>query len=131
MSLGISGFLTRLTITSPLTPLILLTSIMLGAMALVSIPREEEPQISVPMIDIMVQADGLKAPDAVELVTKPLEAIVKSVDAVEHVYSQTYDDKVMVTARFDVGTNSDDAICVSMKRSAPITTRFLSEFLSH
>ncbi|MDY0029057.1 MAG: efflux RND transporter permease subunit [Pseudobdellovibrionaceae bacterium] len=110
MSLGISGFLTRLTITSPLTPLILLTSIMLGAMALVSIPREEEPQISVPMIDIMVQANGLKAPDAVELVTKPLEAIVKSVEAVEHVYSQTHDDKVMVTARFDVGTNSDDAI---------------------
>ena len=42
-----------------------------------------------PMVDIMVRADGLKAPDAVELVTKPLEAIVKAIDGVEHVYSQT------------------------------------------
>ena len=63
-----------------------------------------------PMVDIRVQADGLKAPDAVELVTKPLEAIVKAIDGVEHVYSQTQDDRVMVTARFLVGTKADDAI---------------------
>lgn len=110
MSLGISGFLTRMSITSPLTPLFLIVSMMLGIMALVSIPREEEPQISVPMIDVSVPANGLKAPDAVELVTKPLEAIVKSVSDVEHVYSQTVDDYVMVTARFNVGTDADDAI---------------------
>ena len=78
--------------------------------ALLTIPREEEPQISVPMVDISVNADGLKAPDAVELVTKPLEAIVKGIDGVEHVYSQTVDDRVMVTARFVVGTSADDAI---------------------
>ena len=78
--------------------------------ALLTIPREEEPQISVPMVDIRVNADGLKAADAVELVTKPLEAIVKGIDGVEHVYSQTVDDRVMVTARFLVGTNADDAI---------------------
>jgi len=52
----------------------------------------------------------LRGPDAVELVTKPLEAIVKGIDGVEHVYSQTEDDRVMVTARFLVGTKSDDAI---------------------
>ncbi len=62
------------------------------------------------MVDIRVNADGLKAPDAVELVTKPLEAIIKGIDGVEHVYSQTVDDRVMVTARFLVGTNADDAI---------------------
>jgi multidrug efflux pump subunit AcrB len=62
------------------------------------------------MVDIMVRADGLKAPDAVELVTKPLEAIVKAIDGVEHVYSQTVDDRVMVTARFFVGTKAEDAI---------------------
>lgn len=110
MSLGISGFLTRSSISSPLTPLFLMTAVLLGVLALFSIPREEEPQISVPMIDVSVQANGLKAPDAVELVTKPLESIIKSVSDVEHVYSQTVDDKVMVTARFKVGTNSDDAI---------------------
>ncbi len=110
MNLGLSGRLTRATIRSPLTPLFLLAAIALGLIALLVIPREEEPQISVPMVDIRVNADGLKAPDAVELVTKPLEAIVKGIDGVEHVYSQTEDDRVMVTARFLVGTKSEDAI---------------------
>ncbi|MDC7785896.1 efflux RND transporter permease subunit [Rhodoplanes sp. TEM] len=110
MNLGISGRLTRATIRSPLTPLFLIASLVAGLMALVSIPREEEPQISVPMVDIHVTADGLKAADAVELVTKPLETIVKSIDGVEHVYSQTQDDRVMVMARFLVGTKSEDAI---------------------
>src|SRR5690349_2491924 len=62
------------------------------------------------MVDIRVNADGLRGPDAVELVTKPLEAIVKGIDGVEHVYSQTEDDRVMVTARFLVGTKFEDAI---------------------
>jgi multidrug efflux pump subunit AcrB len=110
MNLGLSGRLTLATIRSPLTPLFLLAALAMGLVALLVIPREEEPQISVPMVDISVRADGLKAPDAVELVTKPLEAIVKGIDGVEHVYSQTQDDRVMVTARFLVGTKAEDAI---------------------
>ena len=110
IKLGLSGVITKATIGSPLTPLFLLTAIALGLLALFSIPREEEPQISVPLVDIMVRADGLRAPDAVELVTKPLETIVKGIDGVEHVYSQTNDDSVLVTARFEVGADADDAI---------------------
>ena len=110
MKLGLSGRLTAATIRSPLTPLFLLAALAVGLIALLVIPREEEPQISVPMVDIRVVADGLKGPDAVELVTKPLEAIVKGIDGVEHVYSQTQDDRVMVTARFLVGTKAEDAI---------------------
>ena len=110
MTLGISGSLTKGTIRSPLTPLFLLTALALGLLALFTIPREEEPQISVPLVDISVRADGLRAPDAVELITKPLETIVKGVEGVEHVYSQTEDDRVLVTARFLVGTDPDDAI---------------------
>jgi multidrug efflux pump subunit AcrB len=110
MNLGLSGHLTQATIRSPLTPLFLFAAVAAGLLALLTIPREEEPQISVPMVDIRVKADGLKAPDAVELVTKPLEAIVKGIDGVEHVYSQSVDDRVMVTARFLVGTKADDAI---------------------
>ena len=110
MNLGLSGRLTRATIHSPLTPLFLLAAMAMGLIALLVIPREEEPQISVPMVDIRVNADGLKAPDAVELVTKPLETIVKAIDGVEHVYSQSEDDRVMVTARFLVGTKAEDAI---------------------
>ncbi len=110
MKLGLSGLLTRATIRSPLTPLFLLAALAAGLVALLTIPREEEPQISVPMVDIVVQANGLKAPDAIELVTKPLEAIVKPISGVEHVYSQTQDDRAVVTVRFDVGTNEDDAV---------------------
>ncbi len=110
MNLGLSGKLTRATIRSPLTPLFLLAALVFGLVALAVIPREEEPQISVPMVDIFVQANGLKGPDAAELVTKPLEAIVKSINGVEHVYSQTQDDRVMVTARFLTGTSEDEAI---------------------
>ena len=110
MKLGLSGRLTRGTITSPLTPLLLLTALVAGMLALVTIPREEEPQLSVPMVDILVSADGLKAADAVELVTKPLETLIKGINGVEHVYSQTQDDRVMLTARFFVGTSEDDAI---------------------
>ncbi len=109
MSLGLSGRLTRATIRSPLTPLMLLAAIMVGLLAIMTIPREEEPQISVPMVDLMVAAPGLSASDAVELIGKPLETIVKSVDGVEHVYTQAEDDGVMVTARFLVGSDPDDA----------------------
>ena len=109
MNLGLSGRLTKATIRSPLTPLFLLAAIAVGLLALVSIPREEEPQISVPMVDIMVAAPGLRAPDAVELVGKPLETIVKSVAGVEHVYTFADDNQVMVTARFNVGTDPDAA----------------------
>jgi multidrug efflux pump subunit AcrB len=108
--LGIAGALTRAFINSPLTPLMLVAALALGLVALISLPREEEPQISVPMVDVLVRADGLRAPDAVRLVTEPLETIVKSIDGVEHVYSQTRDDGAMVTARFVVGTPSDAAI---------------------
>jgi len=109
MKLGLSGALTRRFINSPLTPLLLLAALAAGAIALVSLPREEEPQISVPMVDIMVTTNGYKAQDAVELVTRPLEDIVKGIDGVEHVYSTTNDDSVLVTARFLVGTDQDVA----------------------
>ena len=82
----------------------------MGLVALSSLPREEEPQISVPLVDIHIQAPGLRAEDAIKLVTEPLETIVKSIDGVDHVYSQTGDDSAMVTARFLVGTSSDAAI---------------------
>ncbi|MEW5962711.1 MAG: efflux RND transporter permease subunit [Pseudomonadota bacterium] len=108
--LGISGRLTRAFIASPLTPLLLFAAIVIGLVALQSLPREEEPQISVPLVDIHVVADGLKAEDAARLVTEPLETIIKSIGGVEHVYSQTQDDRAVVTARFLVGTDADNAI---------------------
>ncbi len=109
-ALGVSGWLTRAFIGSPLTPMLLIAAFMLGLVALFGLPREEEPQISVPLVDIHVRTEGLKAEDGVRLVTEPLETIVKAINGVEHVYSNTLDDHVLVTARFLVGTKADDAI---------------------
>ncbi len=110
MSLGISGTLARSFVRSPLTPLLLFAALAVGLIALFALPREEEPQISVPMVDVHVRADGLSAADAVELVTRPLEQILEGIPGVEHVYSRTEDDQVLATARFFVGTDADDAI---------------------
>jgi multidrug efflux pump subunit AcrB len=110
MKPGLSGRLTQATLRSPLTPLFLLAALAAGLVALLTIPREEDPQIHVPMVDVMVSANGLHAADAAELVTKPLEAILSAIPGVEHIYSQTQDDRVMVTARFVVGSDEDDAV---------------------
>ncbi len=110
VNLGIAGRLTLAFIASSLTPLFILAALAMGLVALTSLPREEEPQISVPLVDIHVQAPGLRAEDAVKLVTEPLEGIVKGIAGVEHVYSSTHDDTVLVTVRFKVGTSSDAAV---------------------
>ncbi|WP_424940720.1 efflux RND transporter permease subunit [Aliiroseovarius sp. S253] len=109
-SLGIAGGLTKAFIGSALTPLMILAALAVGLVALISLPREEEPQISVPMVDIHIQAPGLKAEDAAKLVTEPMESIVQGINGVEHVYSQTSDDYALVMARFLVGTSADTAI---------------------
>ncbi len=108
--LGLAGRLTRAFIQSALTPLFIIAALAVGLVALVSLPREEEPQISVPLVDIHIAAPGLRTEDAVKLITEPLEGIVKGIDGVEHVYSQTRDDHAMVTVRFVVGTSSDAAV---------------------
>ncbi|WP_051202809.1 efflux RND transporter permease subunit [Sediminimonas qiaohouensis] len=108
--LGMAGGLTKAFVTSPLTPLFIIAALAVGIVALITLPREEEPQISVPLVDIHIQAAGLKAQDAVQLVSEPMETIVKAINDVEHVYSQTQDDGAMVTARFKVGTSTDAAV---------------------
>ena len=123
-ALGIAGRLTRAFLASPLTPLILMASLAVGLIALASLPREEEPQISVPLVDIHVEAHGLRAEDAVKLVTEPLETIVKGIDQVEHVYSDTRDDAVRVTARFEVGVSA--ATAMSFSASAHLTANDLA-----
>lgn len=108
--LGVAGAISAAFVRNPLTPLLLIAALAIGAISLMLLPREEEPQISVPMVDVYVAADGLSADDAVEMVTKPLEALLRRLPQVEHVYTRTLDDRVMATARFDVGTPEDDAI---------------------
>lgn len=110
MSTGIAGRITQGFIQSALTPLILIVSVILGGMALLSMPQEEDPQITVPFVDIFIPTPGLKAEDVVELVTKPFEDILKGIDNVEHVYSMTRDDGIALTVRFDTGFDDDAAV---------------------
>ena len=110
MALGIAGRFSQAFIESALTPLILVVAIVFGGMALSVMPREEEPQIGVPFVDIFVATPGLKAEDVVELVTKPFEDILKGIDNVDHVVSVTRDDGIIITVRFDTGHDDDSAI---------------------
>jgi len=90
--------------------IILLLSIVAGIMALNYTPREEEPQIVVPMIDVMVNASGVNAQQVERLVTTPLEKLLAQISGVEHVYSVTQNSQTVVTLRFHVGQNREQAL---------------------
>ncbi len=89
---------------------ILILSILAGLMALNFTPREEEPQIVVPMIDVIVDAPGVNAKQVERLVTTPLEKLLAQVKGVEHVYSVSNSNQSVVTLRFTVGENREQAL---------------------
>lgn len=97
-------------ISGGLPLLIIFVSLVLGALALNFTPREEEPQIVVPMIDIAVQAPGMSAKQVERQVTYPLEKLLSQIKGVEHVYSSSMTGRTVVTLRFYVGENREDAI---------------------
>lgn len=90
--------------------IMLVLSILAGMMALNYTPREEEPQIVVPMIDIVVSAPGVNVQQVERLVTTPLEKLLAQVSGVEHVYSVTHNSQAVVTLRFHVGENRERAL---------------------
>lgn len=100
---GFAGTLARMFIQSKLTLLIALASLLLGFMAIYLTPKEEEPQISVPMIDIQTMAPGLSAHEIQKSVTEVIERGVWGLDGVEYVYSSSMDHGSLVTVRFKVG----------------------------
>ncbi len=102
-SLGIAGRTARLFITSPVTPMILIVSLFVGLIGLMFTPRQEDPQISVPMIDVFVQYPGASAEQVASLVTEPLERILMEIPGVRHTYTATERGRAMVTVRFKVG----------------------------
>jgi len=90
--------------------IILILSMLAGMMALNYTPREEEPQIVVPMIDVVVSAPGVNVQQVERLVTTPLEKLLSQVSGVEHVYSVTHNSQSVVTLRFHVGENRERAL---------------------
>lgn len=108
--IGIAGKLAGAFIQSKLTPLIIAASILLGIGAVVMLPREEEPQIIVPMIDVMVEMPGASSKEIEERVTKPMEKLLWEIPGVEYIYSTSSPGMSMAIVRFKVGQNEEDAI---------------------
>lgn len=100
------GFAERLAgifINSKLTPVLALASLGLGLLSVILTSKEEEPQISVPMIDIQVGAPGFEAAEVERKVTEPIERAVWGLDGVEYVYSTSKAHAALITVRFRVG----------------------------
>ena len=108
--MGIAGRVAKSFLNSKLTPLITVASLLVGAIGLAATPREEEPQISVPMIDVFAALPGASAGEVEQQVIKPLEQALYEISGVEHVYAKSSDGGGMVTARFTVGADQTESV---------------------
>jgi len=108
--LRLAGRIAHVFIQSKLTPLVIVAALLLGAFSIQQTPREEEPQIAVPMLDVFVQMPGASSPEVAERVSVPMEKLLREIPGVEYVYSVSHPGLSMVTVRFYVGTNEEDAI---------------------
>ena len=104
------GRIVRLFLSSQLSIMLVILSLCLGVFSIVVTPKEEEPQIVVPMADIYVKAPGAGPREVEQLVATPLEQILWEIDGVEYVYSTSSRESAMVTVRFFVGEDREDSI---------------------
>ncbi len=107
---GFTAQIVKLFITSKLSLLLLIASLLLGVAALLLTPREEEPQIIVPMADVFVSAPGASAEEVEKLVATPLETKLREIDGVEYLYSASRPGEAVVTVRFYVGEDREDSL---------------------
>jgi len=107
---GIVQRIVRAFVVGPLSPLLLVVSALAGIVAVLATPREEEPQIVVPMADVFVSFPGASAEEVEKLVATPLEKLLWQIDGVEHVYSISERDRAVVTVRFFVGEDRERAL---------------------
>ena len=107
---GIAGRLARGFLTSKLTPLLILAAVVAGLGAVLTTPREEEPQISVPMVDVFTTLPGA-APEEVERrLLEPVERRLWEIPGVEHLYSVAQTGAAMTTVRFRVGDDAEQSV---------------------
>ena len=109
-SFGVAGRLAAAFIQSKLTPLFIVASLALGTLAVIALPREEEPQIVVPMIDVFVQMPGASPTDVEQRVTRPMERLLWEIPGVEYLYSTSSAGQAMVVVRFKVGEPEEAAL---------------------
>jgi len=108
--LGPAGRFAHAWISSKLTPLLIAAALLVGAFAVWKLPREEEPQIIVPMIDIMVEMPGASAHEVEERVTKPMEKLLWEIPGVEYIYSTSSPGSSLAIVRFYVGQDEEKSI---------------------
>ena len=109
-SLGPAGRVAHAFIDSKLTPLVVITSVLLGLFAVIMLPREEEPQIKVPMVDVLVAMPGFSAKEVEERATRPMEKLLWEIPGVEYVYSTSRPSESLVIVRFKVGSDVEESL---------------------
>ena len=109
-TLGPAGRFAQVWIGSKLTPLIVTAALLIGGFAAWKLPREEEPQIIVPMIDVFVQMPGASAREVEERLTKPMEKLLWEIPGVEYIYSTSSPGTSMAIVRFKVGQDEEKSI---------------------
>lgn len=107
---GPAGKVAQAFIDSKLTPLVVITSVLLGLFAVVMLPREEEPQIKVPMVDVMVAMPGFSSKEVEERATRPMEKLLWEIPGVEYVYSTSRPGESLVIVRFKVGSDVEQSL---------------------
>jgi multidrug efflux pump subunit AcrB len=108
--LRFAGRIARGAINSKLTPLLILAALLLGAFSVYETPREEEPQIVVPMLDVFVRMPGASPQEVSQRVSLPLEKLLREIPGVEYVYSISHPGMSLLIVRFYVGTKQEDAV---------------------
>ena len=108
--LRLAGRIAHIFIQSKLTPLVIVGALLLGTFSILQTPREEEPQIIVPMLDVLVQMPGASAEEVTQRATVPMEKLIREIPGVEYIYSISHPGLSMLIVRFYVGTREEDAI---------------------
>lgn len=103
MQEGISGKVANFFINSKLTILLMVAMMIIGVYSSFLIPREEEPQINVPMADIMIGYPGASPTEVESRVVKPLERVISNIKGVEHVHSMSMNGQAVMIVQFFVG----------------------------
>ncbi len=107
---GLAGRVAAAFVHSKLTPLFMVASMLLGIFAVLALPREEEPQIVVPMIDVFASMPGATPSEVEQRLTRPIEELLWEIPGVEYLYSTSSPGQAMVVVRFLVGENEEDAL---------------------
>lgn len=106
----------RLFLDSHLSAILIVFSILVGAAALLVTPREEDPQIVVPLADVFVEFPGHSAGEVEQLVATPLERMLYQIDGVEYVYSMSRENSAVITVRFYVGQDRERSLVKLFKK---------------